>query len=196
MKQEIRNNYIIKNFPYIKENHNHFIEYANLAHQRFNFAYGNKTSFNQNSSTWFYRYYNITCLTFGSSLYYKLFSDLQNLFKEITNNKKPLWYQSWLNFHKSNEVLDWHNHYECLLHGYISIDPKESETEFEDYKIKNEIGNVYIGKPEKKHKVNILKPYDGHRITIAFDIIDEDNVNSLYKKYGNIDINTGYIPII
>ena len=83
MKQEIRNNYIIKNFPYIKENHNHFIEYANLAHQRFNFAYGNKTSFNQNSSTWFYRYYNITCLTFGSSLYYKLFSDLQNLFKEI-----------------------------------------------------------------------------------------------------------------
>ena len=196
MKQEIRNNYIIKNFPYIKENHNHFIEYANLAHQRFNFAYGNKTSFNQNSSTWFYRYYNITCLTFGSSLYYKLFSDLQNLFKEITNNKKPLWYQSWLNFHKPNEVLDWHNHYECLLHGYISIDPKESETEFEDYKIKNEIGNVYIGKPEKKHKVNILKPYDGHRITIAFDIIDEDNVNSLYKKYGNIDINTGYIPII
>ena len=196
MKQEIRNNYIIKNFPYIKENHNHFIEYANLAHQRFNFAYGNKTSFNQNSSTWFYRYYNITCLTFGSSLYYKLFSDLQNLFKEITNNKKPLWYQSWLNFHKSNEVLDWHNHYECLLHGYISIDPKESETEFEDYKIKNEIGNVYIGKPEKKHKVNVLKPYDGHRITIAFDVIDEDNVNSIYKKYGNIDINTGFIPII
>jgi len=196
VKQEIRNNYIIKNFPYIKENHNHFIEYANLAHQRFNFAYGNKTSFNQNSSTWFYRYYNITCLTFGSSLYYKLFSDLQNLFKEITNNKKPLWYQSWLNFHKPNEVLDWHNHYECLLHGYISIDPKESETEFEDYKIKNEIGNVYIGKPEKKHKVNVLKPYDGHRITIAFDIIDEDNVNSIYKKYGNIDINTGFIPII
>jgi len=196
VKQEIRNNYIIKNFPYIKENHNHFIEYANLAHQRFNFAYGNKTSFNQNSSTWFYRYYNITCLTFGSSLYYKLFSDLQNLFKEITNNKKPLWYQSWLNFHKPNEVLDWHNHYECLLHGYISIDPKESETEFEDYKIKNEIGNVYIGKPEKKHKVNVLKPYDGHRITIAFDVIDEDNVNSIYKKYGNIDINTGFIPII
>jgi len=196
VKQEINNNYIIKNFPYIKENHNHFIEYANLAHQRFNFVYGSKTSFDQKSPTWFYRYYNITCLTFGSNLYYKLFSDLQNLFKEITNNKKPLWYQSWLNFHKPNEVLDWHNHYECLLHGYISIDPKESETEFEDYKIKNEIGNVYIGKPEKKHKVNVLKPYDGHRITIAFDIIDEDNVNNIYKKYGNIDINTGFIPII
>ena len=196
MQQETNNNYIIRNFSYIKENHNHFIEYANLAHQRFNFAYGNKTSFNQNSSTWFYRYYNITCLTFGSSLYYKLFSDLQSLIKEIAKNKKPLWYQSWLNFHKPNEVLDWHNHYECLLHGYISIDPKESETEFEDYKIKNEIGNIYIGKPEKKHKVNVLKPFDGHRITIAFDVVDENCINDIYKKYGNIDVNTGFIPII
>ena len=196
MKQEIRNNYIIKNFPYIKENHNHFIEYANLAHQRFNFAYGNKTSFNQNSSTWFYRYYNITCLTFGSSLYYKLFSDLQSLIKEIAKNKKPLWYQSWLNFHKPNEVLNWHDHKDCLFHGYISIDPKESETEFEDYKIKNEIGNIYIGKPEKKHKVNVLKPFDGHRITIAFDVVDENCINDIYKNFGKLDVNTGFIPII
>ena len=196
MQQETNNNYIIRNFSYIKENHNHFIEYANLAHQRFNFAYGNKTSFNQNSSTWFYRYYNITCLTFGSSLYYKLFSDLQSLIKEIAKNKKPLWYQSWLNFHKPNEVLNWHDHKDCLFHGYISIDPKESETEFEDYKIKNEIGNIYIGKPEKKHKVNVLKPFDGHRITIALDVVDENCINDIYKKYGNIDINTGFIPII
>ena len=196
MQQETNNNYIIRNFSYIKENHNHFIEYANLAHQRFNFAYGNKTSFNQNLSTWFYRYYNITCLTFGSSLYYKLFSDLQSLIKEIAKNKKPLWYQSWLNFHKPNEVLNWHDHKDCLFHGYISIDPKESETEFEDYKIKNEIGNIYIGKPEKKHKVNVLKPFDGHRITIAFDVVDENCINDIYKKYGNIDINTGFIPII
>jgi hypothetical protein len=196
VKQEIRNNYIIKNFPYIKENHNHFIEYANLAHQRFNFAYGNKTSFNQNSSTWFYRYYNITCLTFGSSLYYKLFSDLQSLIKEIAKNKKPLWYQSWLNFHKPNEVLNWHDHKDCLFHGYISIDPKESETEFEDYKIKNEIGNIYIGKPEKKHKVNVLKPFDGHRITIAFDVVDENCINDIYKNFGKLDVNTGFIPII
>ena len=196
MKQEINNNYIIRNFSYIKENHNHFIEYANLAHQRFNFAYGNKTSFNQNSSTWFYRYYNITCLTFGSSLYYKLFSDLQSLIKEIAKNKKPLWYQSWLNFHKSNEVLNWHEHKDCLFHGYISIDPKESETEFEDYKIKNEIGNIYIGKPEKKHKVNVLKPFDGHRITIAFDVVDENCINDIYKNFGKLDVNTGFIPII
>jgi hypothetical protein len=75
--------YFIDNLPYIKKNHNHFIEYANLAHKRFNFAYGNKTNFNQNSSTWFYRYYNITCLTIGSEFYYKLFYDLQTLIRKI-----------------------------------------------------------------------------------------------------------------
>jgi hypothetical protein len=120
------NNYIISNFSYIKENQNHFIEFANLAHQRFNFAFGNKSTFNAESSTWFYRYYNITCLTFGSSLYYKLFYDLQTLIRKTSNHKKPLWYQSWLNFHKQDEVLDWHHHADCLFHGYISIDPKKT----------------------------------------------------------------------
>jgi len=187
--------YFIDNLPYIKKNHNHFIEYANLAHKRFNFAYGNKTNFNQNSSTWFYRYYNITCLTIGSEFYYKLFYDLQTLIRKISNHKKPLWYQSWLNFHKPSEVLDWHNHSECLFHGYISIDPKETETEFENYKIKNEIGNVYIGNGQLKHKVNVLKPFEGYRITIAFDVISEDEINTIYKKYGKIDINTSFIPI-
>jgi len=189
------NNYIIKNFSYVEKNHNHFIEYANLAHDRFNFAYGNKNNFNQKSSTWFYRYYNITCLTFGSKLYYKLFCDLQTLIRKTANHKKPLWYQSWLNFHKQDEVLNWHNHPECLFHGYISIDPKETETEFENYKIKNEIGNVYIGNGQLKHKVNLLKPFDGFRITIAFDVISEDEINTMYKKYGKIDINTGFIPV-
>ena len=60
--------YYIKNLPYISKNKNHFIEYANLAHERFKFAYG--SVFNQPSSTWFYRYYNATCLTFGSPFYF------------------------------------------------------------------------------------------------------------------------------
>ena len=194
--ESLNNNYIINNFSYIKENHHHFIEYANLAHERFNFAYGTKTNFNQKSSTWFYRYYNITSLTVGSNFYYKLFYDLQTLIRKIANHKKPLWYQSWINFHKSNEVLDWHNHKDCIFHGYISIDPKQTETQFENFKIKNEIGNVYIGKPEMLHRVNVLEPFDGNRITIAFDVVDENNINNVYKNFGKIDINTGFIPIM
>jgi hypothetical protein len=186
--------YYIKNLSYIEKNKDHFIEYANLAHERFKVAYGNV--FNQKSSTWFYRYYNITCLTFGSVLYFKMFEDLQKVIRKFSKTKKPLWYQSWLNFHKPDEVLDWHDHKECLFHGYISIDPKNSETEFEDYKIKNEVGNVYIGSPYKKHRVNVLKPFNGHRITIAFDVVSEKEIDIIYKKHGKIDINTGFIPII
>jgi len=185
------NNHIIKNFSYIEENQDHFIEYANLAHERFKFAFGNKKI----SSTWFYRYYNIACLTLGSKLYYKMNYDLQKLIREHSKTKKELWYQSWLNFHKQDEVLDWHNHPECLFHGYISIDPKETETEFENYKIKNKTGNIYIGDGQLKHKVNVLKPFEGNRITIAFDVISEDQIEVLYKKYGLIDINLGFIPI-
>jgi hypothetical protein len=73
---------------------------------------------------------------------------------------------------------------------------KWSETEFEDYKIKNKIGNIYIGPPYKKHRVNILKPFNGQRITIAFDVISENEIDTVYKKHGKLDINTGYIPIV
>jgi len=186
--------YIVENFTYIKKNKKHFIEYANLAHERFKFAYGNV--FNQSSSTWFYRYYNITCLTFGSSLYFKMFCDLQRLIRKVSKTKKPLWYQCWLNFHKQEDVLDWHDHKESMLHGYISIDPKESETEFKGYSIKNKIGNIYIGQPYNLHRVNVLKPYTGHRITMAFDVVSEDNIKNIYKKNGKIDLNTGFIPIV
>jgi hypothetical protein len=187
-------NYVVKNFSYIKENHSHFIEYANLSHERFMFNYGKV--FNQSSSTWFYRYYNITCLTFGSNLYFKMFCDLQKLIRKILKTKKPLWYQCWLNFHKKGEVLDWHTHKGSIAHGYVSIDPKESETEFKEYTIKNKIGNVYIGPSENSHRVNILKPFDGHRITMAFDVISENNVKDMYQKHGKIDLNTGFIPVM
>jgi hypothetical protein len=185
-------NYTIKKLSYINKNKNHFIEYANIAHERYKMAYGN---FNNISSTWFYRYYNITCLTVGSKLYYKLFNDLQKIIRKHSKTKKRLWYQSWLNFHGQHEVLDWHDHRGCLFHGYISIDPKESETEFEGYKIKNETGKLYIGPGFLKHKVNVLKSFNDYRITIAFDVISEEEIKIMYEKHGKINVNTGFIPI-
>jgi hypothetical protein len=183
--------YIIEDLKYINENKNHFIEYANLAHERFKFAFGT----NNTSSTKFFRYYNATCLTVGSQLYYKMFQDLQRIIRKHSNTKKELWYQSWINFHKQDEVLDWHEHVDCLFHGYISIDPKDSETEFENYKIKNEIGKLYLGPADKKHRVNILKPYEDIRITIAFDVISIDQIETNYKKYDKVKFNIGFIPI-
>jgi len=187
-----KNHYLTKIIPYIKNNKNKFIKDAILAHKRFNFVYGSETN---KSPTQLFRYYNLTNLTFGSIYFFNLYKELQKIIRKFSNHNKPLWYQSWLNFHSSNEVLDWHKHHHSCFHGYISIDPKDTETEFENYKIKNEVGKVYIGSSGLKHRVNLLKPYEGKRITIAFDVFTEKEVKIMYKKYGNIDVNTGLTPI-
>ena len=170
--------YLIKNFINIKNNEKEFIEKAKLAHERFIFAYGKP--FNQMSSTWFYRHYNFTTLTAGCPLYYKFFKDLKNIIRKFSKHNKPLWYQCWLNFHKQGEVLKWHHHENSSFHGYVSIDPKNTETQFSNYTIKNEIGKMYLGNSYQKHKVNVLTPYEGKRITIAFDVFDEKD----FKRKG------------
>jgi len=184
-------NYLLKNLSYVKDNKEEFVRGAHLAHERFMFTYGKP--FNQMSSTWFYRYYNLTTLTVGLPLYYKLFVDLQKIIREYVDNDDPLWYQCWLNFHDENEVLKRHHHPDCLFHGYISIDPKDSETEFEDYTITNKTGNLYIGEAGIMHQVNVLSPFEGKRITIAFDIEDEKNLKKHMRDI--VDVNTGFMPV-
>ena len=102
------------------------------------------------------------------------------------NDGNRYWFQSWLNFHSKDDVLDWHNH-KWPYHGYICIDPKNSRTIFENYSIKNEIGNIYLGRGHRKHKVEVLEDYDDFRITIGFDICDES------FEYLN---GTSFIPLI
>ena len=90
-------NYLLKNLSYVKDNKKNLLELCILHIRRFMFTYGKP--FNQMSSTWFYRYYNLTTLTIGLPLCYKLFVDLQKSIREYANNNDPLWYQCWLNFH-------------------------------------------------------------------------------------------------
>ena len=181
--------YILVNLPYIKKNLKHFKKYANLAYDRFKFSYG------ETSSTAFYKYYNCVSLLVGSIYYYKMFEDVFKIVRKYSNTKQPLWFQCWLNFHKKNDLLKWHNHEESLFHGYICIDPKNTETVFQNYTIKNQTGNVYIGPSYRYHKVVSKKDYKDERITIAFDIIDEKSIKKLYKKYGEVDINTSFLPL-
>lgn len=101
---------------------------------------------------------------------YDLFSNV----KAIIRNQLPanrLWMQAWLNVHKQNECLDWHSH-TFDWHGYISIDPKNTTTEFAHWKIDNEVGNIYFGPGGElhKHRVNVNEAYDDYRITIGFDV--------------------------
>ena len=120
-------------------------------------------------STWSYDKYNVFGLTSPTQVFYDLFKELRGFVYDYTDD--DLWIQSWVNYHMPDQVLKWHNH-QWPIHGYISIRPHKTKTVFENYEIKNEIGNVYIGPGNRHHEVQVLEPFDTPRITIGFDITD------------------------
>ena len=145
-----------------------------------------KNVFPKGDSTWFYKYYNVFCATSPDPVWYNIFTDLKTVVREFVGHKDPLWLQSWLNFHEEHEVLDWHNHF-WDYHGYISIDPKNSFTDFGEYKIKNIPGNIYIGPGHREHKVCVENSFsNGPRITLGFDI--RDKPGSIYDQMSLIPI--------
>jgi len=191
-------NYFLTNLPYIKKNINHFKKHANLAFKRFEYSYGEK------SPTAFYKYYNCVSLLVGSLLYYKMFKDVFKIVRKYSKTKEPLWIQCWLNYHHQEDVVkekdlniiyNWHCHPDALFHGYVSIFPQDTKTVFKNYTIENKIGNVYIGPSKNKHQVISKSPYNKERITIAFDVVNNKKIKNMYKQYGEIDINSSFIPV-
>ena len=155
----------------VVDNHEQFIADCHLIHDKF------KREYPDRDSTWAYGRYNVFSLASPMPLWYDLYSDLSYVIRGyITSHSldthKPLWIQSWLNFHKSAEVLEWHNH-DWPYHGYISINPCKTTTVFEGYKIENKIGGIYIGPGDRKHKVRVDEEFDSTRITLGFDITDQ-----------------------
>ena len=105
--------------------------------------------------------------------------NIKQVVRNTLGTNQPLWMQCWMNFHKQKEVLKWHDHH-FPYHGYVSIDPKNSTTEFKQgslrYNIENVVGNIYFGPGDRIHKVIVNNDYSGPRITIGFDILDEPSV--------------------
>lgn len=159
-----RSDVIVKNQP-------EMIDKINESHKVLTDRYSMVTGFNSGTfnSTFLYRTYNVFALTGQSELFYELYKDLITLIKLNLRDKKYLWFQSWLNFHRPEQVLNWHNH-AWPFHGYISIDPKKTQTVFREYTITNEVGNIYFGPGHREHKVEILEPFEGNRITLGFDV--------------------------
>ena len=115
------------------------------------------------------------------------YNDWESL-RDYIGDDRPLWMQSWINFHKQDAVLNKHGH-DWDFHGYISVNPKDTTTVFEQYEIKNKKGQIYIGPGREgyEHYIRVDNPYKGERITIGFDITFESNR----------DIpNLGLIPLI
>jgi hypothetical protein len=135
-----------------------------------------KLMFGEKDTTELYQTYNIFSVTAGSLNFYHLFHELSSIIrKELPEG--PLWMQAWVNIHDQENVLDWHNHY-WDYHGYISIDPKDTVTEFEEYHIQNKVGQIYFGPGKRNHRVKNLSSYNGKRVTIGYDVTTDPIMNT------------------
>ena len=84
---------------------------------------------NTNQDVSGYRFYNVFSLTTPSPLFWELFQEIKYIVEQQFDYKGPKWIQCWLNYHRQDEVLDWHNH-AFPMHGYVSIRPHFTTTTF------------------------------------------------------------------
>lgn len=143
-------------------------------------------------STWGYNVYNLFAISAGYEMFYNLYKDLQFIVRDYLQTDEPLWMQSWANYHYENDLLDWHAHFDWACHGYISIDPKDSVTMFENFEIENKVGNIYIGPSDVQHKVYSNSQYEGHRITCGYDIGTKETLLAMQERNA---INISFMPI-
>lgn len=169
----------LETFDIIVKNHTGYLEAIENAAKKMERIFGT------DNYTMYYKKYNIFNITSSNLLMYELYAQLCKMIKKHLG-EKPMWIQCWLNYQYQKDVLQWHNH-DWEYHGYISIQPFNTKTVFENWEIENKIGQVYLGHGRASHKVEVVEPFDGKRITIGFDITDIPN-----KQYGVL----GLMPII
>lgn len=166
----------------IIDNHEKFVDICDYASQLLKQEFQGAPN-----TTWIYNQYNIFSYTASSILFYDLYKDLNNSIRDYIGDDRRVWFQSWLNFLSYDEiekVLPMHGH-DWDIHGYISIDPKETITEFINFEVKNKIGNIYIGPcgDDYRHRVKNIDKWEGNRITIGFDCtFDADIVHASNNK--------------
>ena len=124
-------------------------------------------------STAHYMKYNAITLLRGLPHYNVVFDELLSIICEYyEGDSETIFVKAWINYHSEDELLDWHDH-QSLFHGYLSIRPHDTVTEFKDGKIENEVGSMYIGPGNLKHRVVSNTKFTEKRITIAFDVNDK-----------------------
>ena len=184
------------------------IKHCYVAHERFKCQFPER----EGDSTWAYSEYNVANLMYGSEPFFYVWRDIRQAVREFMNTEEPLWIQSWLNFHTPEQVLKWHSH--ASVHGYISIDPKNTKTTFRRgamgpnrkdlqyidetniYEVVNEVGKIYIGtSKERVHRVEVLENFSTPRITIAFDINTKKDRDRTYENEGPYSWSRSLLPL-
>ena len=169
----------------INHNPKEFIETCNAAYDHFTNLFKSK------ESTWNYKKYNFFSLSSTSILFYNFYKELNYIIRNYIGDDRPLWLECWINFHTEQETisnLKKHGH-DFAYHGYISVDPKNTTTVFNNFEIKNKPGQIYLGPggDDYEHYVRVDKSFVGKRITLGFDVDDVPN-----KKTGNVS----FIPLL
>jgi len=184
---EKTDNYALYHSAFIANYHKEIIEDCEVGYLRFKEIFKEENK----GTTWEYEKYNIFSITARSIPLYTIYRQIVAATRDFVGDDRPLWIQCWMNHHLEDKVLDWHFHEKYILfHGYVSVDPKNTVTEFTKYSIENKIGNIYLGKTgeEYSHRVVVREPYEGYRITLGFDIVDALTDNSRCA-------NLSFIPI-
>ena len=171
--------YKLYNSTLIVNNETSFKKNCNLLYDKI------KNDLNVTDATWSYLKYNIFSLSSTSILFYNLFQELNYYIRDYIGDKRPLWIQSWLNYHQHQEVdtkLSYHGH-QTEHHGYISIAPQNTKTIFKKgFEVINKPGQIYIGpgsnnqsNTDYNHYVQTLTPHIEPRITIGFNVGEAAN---------------------
>lgn len=184
------NDYFTHQSEYIVKNHSDIMIDIDVAHRLF------KELFPDKDSTWTYNLYNVFSLTACSTHFYNIYKELRDVIRSRLGETRPLWIQSWINYLRYEELnlLDWHGH-NFEYHGYISIEPKKTNTVFENYSIENKVGQIYFGPGERIHKVEAIESYIGERITLGFDIVtipEQSFVTYIERPWKNMS----FIPLL
>lgn len=119
--------------------------------------------------------------------FFELYENIKSMFHTICESKNNKYYiQSWINFYKKGEFIDWHDHWASHTegwHGFFCIDVEPSKTSYiiptfrDTIHVNGEDNLLVIGKSiGDKHRT---WPWteDRPRITIAFDIVPRQYID-------------------
>jgi hypothetical protein len=121
--------------------------------------------------------------------FHELYEGIRRVFRHASRSTEPHYIQSWLNFYRKGDFIDWHMHWEEEFkswHGFYCVDCEPSVTTYKlDMNIDKTIdvvskNDLLVMGPSGKD-VHRTWPWEGEqpRITIAFDIVPANMIDPL-----------------
>ena len=147
-------------------------------------------------------------------LYWSINSVFHNCLTHFHGGRvhKRYFMQSWLNYYRKGEYIDWHTHTPGSVggwHGFLCLDvepdsftsyrwPSDAQRKDVIVDVKSENNLMVMGiSNEDQHRSSEWPYEDRPRITIAFDILPEDHILDLtsdfdFPKYKNAMVDSKF----